>query len=127
LLCTIMSCICDSPLVRKSKLNMLSLGNTPPLLALLFSACLCDPPQELERFKAAQFEDNKQLLREQQAIVHALQMQFEEYRRSAEQIFRIESGKLEDKLQVYQWGLRSLLLFHFIYTHYSSLQSIHFD
>ena len=56
--------------------------------------------QELERFKAAQFEDNKQLLREQQAIVHALQMQFEEYRRSAEQIFRIESGKLEDKLQV---------------------------
>ncbi len=59
--------------------------------------------------------------------MHALQMQFEEYRRSAEQIFRIESGKLEDKLQVYQWGLRSLFLFHFIYSHYSSVQSIHFD
>jgi chromosome segregation ATPase len=53
---------------------------------------------EFDRFKTAQFEDNRQLLVEQQSITHALQTQYEEYRKSVEQIYVVESAKLEDKL-----------------------------
>lgn len=45
-----------------------------------------------------QFEDKRQLLREHQEVVHALQTQFEEYRSTAEFLFSTEAAKLEDKL-----------------------------
>ena len=54
--------------------------------------------QDFENFKLMQFEDKQQLLREQREVVRALQTQFEEYRSTAEFLFKTEAGKLEDKL-----------------------------
>jgi chromosome segregation ATPase len=63
--------------------------------------------QEYERLEKAhhrllslQFEDKQHMLREHQAIVKALQTQFQEYRRTAENLFKHEANKLEGKLHI---------------------------
>lgn len=52
------------------------------------------------RLLSIQFEEKQHMLREHQAIVEALQTQFQEYRRTAEALFKAEAQKLEGKLHI---------------------------
>jgi hypothetical protein len=63
--------------------------------------------QEYERLEKAhtrllsiQFEDKQHMMREHQEIIKALQTQFQEYRRTAEVLFKTEASKLEGRLHL---------------------------
>ncbi len=63
--------------------------------------------QEYERLEKAhsrllsiQFEDKQHMMREHQEIIKALQTQFQEYRRTAEVLFKAEAAKLEGRLHL---------------------------
>ena len=66
------------------------------------------------RLRTLQFEDKQQMLRESQEVVRAMQSQFDEFRRLAEQLFRVEARQLEDKLhtqvRAYEEELRYVTL-----------------
>jgi chromosome segregation ATPase len=55
---------------------------------------------EYDRFREAQFDDKRQMLRDQQDILLAMQAQFDEYRTTAEFLFNAEVAKLEEKLNM---------------------------
>ena len=63
--------------------------------------------QEYERLQKAhtrlltlQFEEKQHMMREHQEIIKALQTQFQEYRKTAEVLFKAEASKLEGQLHL---------------------------
>lgn len=56
--------------------------------------------EEYDKFREAQFDEKRQMLRDQQDILQAMQAQFDEYRTTAEFLFNAEVAKLEEKLNM---------------------------
>ena len=61
---------------------------------------------EFSDFKNMSYEEKKELLRDHQEVLYALQSQFDEYRATAEYLFNAEAARLEDKLnaQMIKYG-----------------------